>query len=140
MNRAVLSVGSNIQPERHVRRALALLRREGLLCQVSALVRTAPLGVTDQPDFLNGAVLVETELERTALKHSLRRIEARLGRLRQGPRFGPRTIDLDIVVWNGRVVDRDFYERDFVRHAVLELLPAVRTGRSGARGGVTGTD
>ncbi|MCE5272380.1 2-amino-4-hydroxy-6-hydroxymethyldihydropteridine diphosphokinase [bacterium] len=135
MNRAVLSVGSNIQPERHVRRALALLRREGWLRSVSAFVHTAPLGITDQPDFLNGAVLVETELERAALKHRLRGIEDRLGRLRQGPRYGPRTIDLDIVVWNGWVVDRDFYERDFVRHAVLELLPAVKSGRFGGAHG-----
>lgn len=129
MNRAVLSVGSNIQPERNVKRALALLKRDGILRAASRFVRTAPIGVLDQPDFLNGAALVETELERVALKRRLREMEERLGRRREGPRCGPRPIDLDIVVWNGRVVDRDYYERDFVRHAVLEVLPTFMTGR-----------
>ncbi len=129
MNRAVLSVGSNIQPERNVKRALALLKHEGILRASSAFVRTAPIGILDQPEFLNGAALVETELERAALKRRLRELEERLGRRREGSRCGPRTIDLDIVVWNGRVVDRDFYERDFIRNAVLELLPSFMTGR-----------
>ena len=50
-------------------------------------------------------------------------MEKDLGRVASAERFGPRTIDLDIVVWNGKVVDKDFYSRDYLKESVLELLP-----------------
>ena len=52
----------------------------------------------------------------------LKKIEDRLKRDRTQPRFGPRTIDLDVVVWNGKVVDRDYYTREFLKNAVDEVL------------------
>ena len=69
------------------------------------------------------AFLVSTGLDREELERNLKEIEKKLGRVKTGTKFGPRTIDLDIVVWNGEVVDLDFYERDFVRNACCELLP-----------------
>jgi 2-amino-4-hydroxy-6-hydroxymethyldihydropteridine diphosphokinase len=61
-------------------------------------------------------------LDRDAFAAYLRLMEDRLGRVRTANKFGPRTIDLDIVVWNGEIVNADYSERDFVRDAVRELL------------------
>jgi 2-amino-4-hydroxy-6-hydroxymethyldihydropteridine diphosphokinase len=68
----------------------------------------APIGVVEQADFLNGAFLVETALDREAFRAYLKGVEDRLGRVREGNKYGPRTIDLDIVVWNREIVDKDF--------------------------------
>ena len=89
----------------------------------SPFVRTRPVGCVDQPDFTNGALLVETAADRERLRSDLKGIEALLGRQRGDNRYGPRTIDLDIVVWNGRIVDPDFYTREFLRQAVMAVLP-----------------
>ena len=123
MNIAVISVGSNIDPEANIEKARALLAREHELLGESAFVRTKPIGYRKQPDFVNGAFLVCTALDREGLERNLKEMEKKLGRVKTGIKFGPRAIDLDIVVWNGEVVDRDFYERGFVRKACCELLP-----------------
>lgn len=100
---------------------LAILATDCHLIQLSKLVRTSPLGIENQPDFVNGAAAVETEMDQIAFKSYLKSVEDRLGRDRTLPKFGPRTMDLDIVVWNGEVVDDDYYSRDFLRNAVAEL-------------------
>lgn len=123
MNRAVVSVGSNISPERNIAAALRLLSKQVRVLGAAPVCRTTPLGKLAQPDFLNGAWLVETTWDRDMLKEQLRRIEDTLGRIRGGDKWGPRTIDLDIVVWNGRIVDEDVYERPFLAEAVKTLLP-----------------
>ena len=66
---------------------------------------------------------METELEQQSLKKELKQIEDILGRDRSLPKFGPRTIDLDILIWNKKVVDKDYYERDFLRKGVEEIIP-----------------
>ncbi len=66
---------------------------------------------------------METELEQQSLKKELKRIEDILGRDRSLPKFGPRTIDLDILIWNKKVGDEDYYERDFLRKGVEEIIP-----------------
>lgn len=123
MNIAVISVGSNIDPEGNIEKARLLLAEEHKLLGESSLVRTKPVGYLQQPDFINGAFLVSTELNREELEKTLKKIEKALGRVKTAIKSGPRPIDLDIVVWNGKVIDRDFYERDFVRKACCELLP-----------------
>ena len=123
LNSAVISVGSNIDPEANIEKARLRLSCSQKLVGVSAFVRTRPIGKLDQPDFLNGAFLVSTGLERSDFIKLLKEIENELGRVRTADKYGPRSIDLDLVVWNGRVVDEDFYSRSFVRDAVVELLP-----------------
>lgn len=100
---------------------LAILRDETQLLQVSELLRTKPIGIENQADFVNGAALLETDLEQAEFKSYLKLVEDRLGRDRSLPKFGPRTMDLDIVVWNGVVVDDDYYTRDFLRITIASL-------------------
>ncbi|MFQ5441162.1 MAG: 2-amino-4-hydroxy-6-hydroxymethyldihydropteridine diphosphokinase [Thermodesulfobacteriota bacterium] len=128
MNRAVISVGSNIDPEENIKRAAEILAGEERLLRTSAPVRTKPVGVTGQPDFLNGAFLIETEKDADGLRASLKEIERRLGRVRSADKSGPRTMDLDIIVFNGEVIDADYFRYDFVRNAVDELRRSTGDG------------
>ena len=119
----VIGLGSNIDPEANLEQAVQELKSRFKVSKRSQWTRTKPIGIQDQPDFYNGALLMETELEQQSLKKELRRIEDILGRDRSLPKFGPRTIDLDILIWNKKVVDEDYYERDFLRKGVEEIIP-----------------
>jgi len=121
LNSAIISIGSNIDPEQNIAKMLTILEKDCQVQKVSELVRTKPIGIEDQPDFVNGAALVETEFGQEHFKRYLKSVEDALGRDRSLPKFGPRTMDLDIVVWNGEVVDEDFYTRDFLRNAAESL-------------------
>lgn len=124
MNRAVVAFGSNIDPAENVARAIEMLGESFFVIARSAGEWTRPIGRKDQPDFLNGAVLIETPLDRDAATRQLHAIEDRLGRVRDpADASGPRTIDLDVVVWNGHIVHDDYHNRPFVRRAVDELWP-----------------
>lgn len=76
----------------------------------------------NQPDFTNGAVRIFTHLDKDQLNKILKHIEDDLGRDRTLPSFGPRTMDLDIVVWNGKIVDEDYHTRDFLKNSVDALM------------------
>ena len=124
-NRALIGVGSNIDPERNTQ--LAEERIEDF-CQIirrGTYVRTPPVGFLNQPDFCNGALLVTTPLDRKALNTRLKQVEDALGRERTVHPCGPRTIDLDILLFNGVVTDRDIYERSYLKGSVQELCPEV---------------
>jgi 2-amino-4-hydroxy-6-hydroxymethyldihydropteridine diphosphokinase len=106
---AFVGIGSNLgERERLIGEALELLAaEEGIeLVAVSTLRETDPVGYLDQPAFLNGAARIETKLSARALLARLLAIEHRLGRLRgDGPRFGPRTIDLDLLLYGEETID-----------------------------------
>lgn len=121
-NSVIIGIGSNIDAEKNISKMLKILGAEVEIKKVSALVRTKPIGMENQPDFTNGAVKIETSLGKKELKQLLKKIEDQLGRNRTAPRFGPRTIDLDMVVWNGEIVDDDYYTRDFLRKSVEEVI------------------
>ena len=120
-HRAVISLGSNIDPEINVEKALKGLKLIGLIVKKSSFIYTEPLLYEDQPEFLNGAVLLETKLEQEQLRLQLKNLEADLGRIHTANKNGPRTIDLDIIIFDGEVVDDDYYERDFLHKMVAEL-------------------
>ena len=122
----VIGLGSNIDPEANLEQAVQELKSRFKVSKRSQWTRTKPIGIQDQPDFYNGALLMETELEQQSLKKELKRIEDILGRDRSLPKFGPRTIDLDILIWNKKVVDEDYYERDFLRRGVEEIIPDLK--------------
>jgi 2-amino-4-hydroxy-6-hydroxymethyldihydropteridine diphosphokinase len=108
MPRAYVSLGANLGArEETIRRAIELLRREDEVdvVAVSRFRETDPVGVIDQPRFLNGAVVVDTALAPRDLLDVLLRIERQLGRVRDGTRWGPRTIDLDLLVYGDEEID-----------------------------------
>ncbi|MDP1950628.1 MAG: 2-amino-4-hydroxy-6-hydroxymethyldihydropteridine diphosphokinase [Nitrosomonas sp.] len=121
MNECIIGIGSNINPENNIQTSLMILAREVEVKGTSSWVKTTPIGITDQDDFVNGAVKICTTMTIEELTHYLKRLEDRLGRDRALPKFGPRVIDLDIIVWNDEIVDDDYYIRDFVRNAIDEL-------------------
>lgn len=117
----IIGIGSNIDPEENVARSLSILRRETEVISVSQFIKTAPVGLIAQPDFLNGAVKVLTEEEKNVFNFYLKSIEDRLNRDRSAPKYGPRVIDLDIITWDGEIVDPDYYKRDYLRKVVDEV-------------------
>jgi 2-amino-4-hydroxy-6-hydroxymethyldihydropteridine diphosphokinase len=121
MNDCIIGIGSNINPENNIPESLALLEQHAEIIAVSSWVKTAPIGITNQNDFINGAVRIRTALSKDDLFICLKKIEDKLGRDRSLPKFGPRTIDLDIIVWNKIIIDNDYYTRDFMKNAVNEL-------------------
>lgn len=102
---AAIGIGSNLGDARaNVLRAFERLEELGTVTGRSSLYRTQPWGVTDQPAFVNAAALVRTELAPRALLAALKRIEQEHGRA-AGPRWGPRTLDLDILTYDELRVD-----------------------------------
>lgn len=99
---AYIGIGSNLaDPVDQVRRAISELAwlPETSLIASSALYQTAPVGLADQPDFVNAVAGLETRLAPRALLDALQEIEQRHGRVRDGARWGPRTLDLDILLY-----------------------------------------
>ncbi|MDD5562278.1 MAG: 2-amino-4-hydroxy-6-hydroxymethyldihydropteridine diphosphokinase [Thermoanaerobaculaceae bacterium] len=100
--RMFLSIGSNVEPRKNLGLALEELRRRFDVVAVSPVYRTAPVGDTDQPDFWNLAAELATDEPPGQVHRALRAIEDALGRRREPARpFGPRTIDLDLVLADG---------------------------------------
>ncbi len=123
MNTVIVGIGSNIDAERNVSAAKRMLGEKLNVLGESEFVRTRPIGSRQQQDFLNGSLLIKTRLGREQLKTLLKGMEVSLGRNVKEDRYGPRKMDLDILVWNGEIVDPDVYEREFLRRSVIELCP-----------------
>jgi dihydroneopterin aldolase/2-amino-4-hydroxy-6-hydroxymethyldihydropteridine diphosphokinase len=139
-NRAFISLGSNIEPEQNLREAVARLSSRCRLLAVSRVYETAPVGKTDQPNFLNAAAELETELEAAQLKEQvLKQIEQELGRVRTQNRNAPRTIDLDISLFNDQVLrvgrrhipDPEILERAYLAWPLADLAPDYRHPETG---------
>jgi 2-amino-4-hydroxy-6-hydroxymethyldihydropteridine diphosphokinase len=121
-NSAILSLGSNISPETNIELAIDKLQQLGSVQKCSDILETKPIGIKEQANFLNCAVLLRTSFQQELLNKGLKQIEDDLLRDRTAPKFGPRTIDIDIVVWNGAVIDPDYHDRDFLKKCVDQLL------------------
>jgi 2-amino-4-hydroxy-6-hydroxymethyldihydropteridine diphosphokinase len=104
-HRVFVALGSNIEPERHLPRAVKLLAERTDLVAVSPVYETAPVGKEDQANFLNAAVVLRTRHSAAALKREvLSEIEQTLGRVRTEDKNAPRTIDLDIALFDYAVL------------------------------------
>ena len=133
MSTAWLSLGSNVAPEKHLRTAVAALRERFGAVRVSPVYRSPAVGFNG-PDFLNCAAAVDTDLEPAALDAWLHALEDAHGRRRDVPRFSDRTLDLDIVLFDDRVVDgpghlripRDELRHAFVLKPLCDLAPGLR--------------
>ena len=145
MARAYVGLGANLgDRETTLRRAVERLGRvDGVeVVGVSQLVETDPVGVVDQPRFLNGAVAVETTLSPQELLGELLSVERELGRVRDGERWGPRTLDLDLLVYGDLVVEEPglrvphprLHERRFALEPLAELDPELEVPGRGSVG------
>lgn len=122
MNIVIIGIGSNMNADFNILQMLDILKSNVEVLKVSTMLITKPIGIVDQPDYTNGAVKIATDLNMEELTILLKSIEDQMGRDRSTPKFGPRNIDLDIAVWNGEIVDEDYYTRDFLQKSVGELL------------------
>ncbi len=131
---AYIGLGANLDdPRRHVETAVAELARlpSTRLAATSALYRTAPLGPADQPDYINAVARIETRLTPQALLAAMQAIERRHGRVRNGTRWGPRTLDLDLLTFGDRqicssgltVPHPEMHRRAFVLVPLADVAP-----------------
>jgi 2-amino-4-hydroxy-6-hydroxymethyldihydropteridine diphosphokinase len=134
--RAYIGLGSNLG-DREVTLGAAVAALDAMdgteVVAVSAFRETDPMDYLDQPRFLNGAVAVETALAPRELLDALLAVERSLGRTREGPRFGPRTIDLDLLLYGDGSFDEPgltvphprLHERAFALEPLAELDPGL---------------
>lgn len=132
--RAAIGIGSNLGDRAtNIATAVAALAETGSLVRVSSLYETAPIGGPEQGNYLNAVAVVDTELTARELLERCLQIELEAGRERK-ERWGPRTLDLDILLFDDRVIDEEgltvphprMTERRFVLEPLLEVWPDAR--------------
>lgn len=123
MNHLVyLSLGSNILPHIHLPRAIELLSKQVNLLAVSSIYETPPVGTVGR-NFLNAVVVAQTPYTPARLKDEiLRPLESALGRQRSADKFAPRTIDIDIIAWDGMILDSDAFRYAHLAVPLAEIL------------------
>ena len=138
--KTIIAFGSNMgEKQQYIEKALKQMEEKvGKTLAVSSVIESEPYGYTEQDNFLNGAVLIETELAPYQLLDVLHEIEADLDRVRL-IHWGPRTIDLDIIFYDDLIMDEedlhiphiDFANRTFVLGPICEIAPDLVDPRSG---------
>jgi len=134
MTLAYIAIGSNLaSPLEQVNAAVNALAEipDSRIISVSSFYRTPPLGPQDQPDYLNAAAALETTLDADALLNHTQRIELQQGRTRKAERWGPRTLDLDIMLFGNEVSNTprlpgphfDMHNRGFMLWPLFEIAP-----------------
>lgn len=143
MERVWLALGSNLsEPLQQVSAALDALASlpQTRLVDCSSYYRSRPLGPQDQPDFLNAVVALDTALAPEALLDHTQGIELRQGRTRKAHRWGPRTLDLDILLFGDRIIAAprltvphyDMHNREFILYPLAELAPDLQFPNGGS--------
>jgi len=123
MHQAYLSLGSNIQPEVNLPKAIELLREYGEILAGSNAWESESVG-SDSPNFLNACVLFLTPLLYAELKDQvIHPIEAKLGRKRSKDKYAPRTIDIDIILFDDELCNEKFWKQAFVVIPLEEIYP-----------------
>lgn len=134
MERVYIGLGSNLDtPRQQLHSALEALARlpQSRLAGQSSLYASDPLGPADQPRYVNAVAALDTELQPWQLLDALQRIEQEQGRVRKAERWGPRTLDLDILLFGERRIDDErltvphyhMHARPFVLYPLAELAP-----------------
>lgn len=130
-HQVVIGLGSNISPTENLQSSLYLLSRLIPIKAVSGVWQTPSLG-SPGPDFLNAAVLISTFLSAEDLRNNiLRPIEDLLGRMRTKDRNAPRTIDLDILIFDDQIIDQEIWNYAHMGVPVAEILPTYKDPHSG---------
>jgi 2-amino-4-hydroxy-6-hydroxymethyldihydropteridine diphosphokinase len=128
---AYLSIGSNINPEQNIARAIELLREHAPGLRLSTPHETSAVG-SSGPNFINLAVCLPTPLDAAELKQQvLRPIENQLGRVRTADKNAPRTMDLDLILFDGQVIDGELWKRYYLAAPLAELLPELKNPQTG---------
>ncbi|TBL67241.1 2-amino-4-hydroxy-6-hydroxymethyldihydropteridine diphosphokinase [Hafnia alvei] len=143
MTRVYIALGSNLaNPLHQVQSALNALAElpQTKLIATSSLYRTPPLGPQDQPDYLNAVVALDTNLSAENLLDHTQKIELEHGRVRKDERWGPRTLDLDILLFGDEIINTerltvphyDMKNRQFMLYPLAEIAPELHfpTGES----------
>ncbi|GAB2668590.1 2-amino-4-hydroxy-6-hydroxymethyldihydropteridine diphosphokinase [Vibrio panuliri] len=131
---AYIAVGSNLaDPVAQAKAAIDALKTlpKSALIQASQLYSSSPMGPQDQPDYINAVVAIKTELTPLELLDCTQAIELEQGRVRKDERWGPRTLDLDIILYGNEVIDSErlvvphygMKEREFVLYPLVEIAP-----------------
>ncbi len=131
---AYIALGSNLNnPLQQVLAAIEAIKAipESRVVAVSSFYRTKPLGPQNQADFLNAAVLLQTALQPEVLLDKTQKIELEHGRVRKAERWGPRTLDLDIMLFGDQVINTPrltlphyaLKEREFMLYPLFEIAP-----------------
>ncbi len=121
--RVYLALGSNIDPEKYLPLAIKKLGELVEVIATSSAWQTPAVGF-EGDDFLNAVALTKTELSPDDLRiHILRKIEAQLDRVRTEEKFAPRTIDIDILIYNDKLIDEELWTRPHLAIPLTELYP-----------------
>jgi len=127
----LIGIGSNLDPEINIPKALQLLSAQVTILQVASIWQTPAVG-SDGPAYLNSVVLIESPLTQEQLKSLvLTKIEKALGRVRSTDKNADRTIDLDIIMHAGICLDEDLWSRAHVAVPAAEIYPDCTNPRSG---------
>ena len=128
-HQACLLLGSNIQPEKNLTLGLNLLRNMVTILRLSSVWETPSVG-SSGPDFLNLAMLITTPMNARELKAQiLRPLEIQLGRVRSANKNAPRTFDIDIILFDGLLLDQNLWSYAHRAVPVAEILPNYRSGQ-----------
>jgi 2-amino-4-hydroxy-6-hydroxymethyldihydropteridine diphosphokinase len=130
--KAYVSLGSNIEPQKNMPAAIDALKMEfgGILAR-SSIWQTPAVG-SDGPDFHNAVVLIETSLSPEELKHNIfRPLEARMGRVREADKNAPRTIDLDVLIYNDKLLEEELWGQAHLAVPLAEVYPGFRNEDTG---------
>jgi 2-amino-4-hydroxy-6-hydroxymethyldihydropteridine diphosphokinase len=124
LHQVYLGLGSNIAPIQNLVRGVTFLRQYVIVKRFSSVWETAPIPAIG-PNYLNAAVLIQTTLSASLLKSIiLHRIEAQLGRVRTSNKNSPRTVDLDILIYDNQLIDTKVWTHAFVAVPLAELIPS----------------
>lgn len=132
--RAYIGLGSNLaDPASQLQKAVEALRNlpQSRLTALSRIYRSRPMGPTDQPDYLNAVAMLDTTLEADKLLDALQAIEKEQGRVRGPQRWGPRTLDLDLLLYGAECIATErlqvphpgIAERNFVLYPLADVAP-----------------
>ena len=132
-----IAIGSNqAQPIEQAKQAITALNniKETILITFSSLYCSAPMGPQDQPDYINAIAKIDTALSAIELLDALQAIEQAQGRERKENRWGPRTLDLDIILYGDKAIDNErltiphygMKEREFVLYPLFEIAPILQ--------------
>ncbi|PJG59984.1 2-amino-4-hydroxy-6-hydroxymethyldihydropteridine diphosphokinase [Aeromonas cavernicola] len=136
MTEVFIAIGSNLSdPLGQARRAVATLTRlpESVLMEASSFYSSRPMGPADQPDYVNAVARLNTRLTPLALLDQLQKIELEQGRVRKDERWGPRTLDLDLLLYGNQTIAHErltvphygMKDRAFVLHPLAEIAPTL---------------